>query len=505
MIHASSTTDPYATLGVAPSATQAEIKAAYLSAVAGAPPETHTARFQQIQEAYHVLGNPERRRKFDAEEKVPDALRADLLLCAHRYGSDPEAYEWHLRKLINEYAESTKPKVALASFYLDTDHTEKAIPLLRDLAMRDPTNASYAVKLGAALCETGSTDDAIAQLKHAIVLDASHTDAYVLLARSLAKLKRTTEARAVLERGILADGVVDLGDLPLYIELMLLHARFNEWESLNSTVERLVAAIPKGDKEVAAYVASCVTPLAYELLKVGRSDVAGRFAQVLQAVDPADKSTQALVRAVAKAANAESQTPQPGRTAPLDTLVIGTRLHIDSTRIVWGSENLAVKDVAGFTWGISQAFVNGMRTECSYRFGIRARSGQSLTIECHERKFLGRLTEKDAESMAMFRRVLDAILNLIAPTVVHNLVEGLRAGDSHLVGPCTIDKVGVHFTTGALFWKKQRTIPWARLATELESGWVVIGETGGDTRMLRLNQRDEWNAVLLPFLPTVMQ
>jgi tetratricopeptide (TPR) repeat protein len=501
----SSDTDPYVTLGVARAATQAEIKAAYFRAVAESPPETHPVRFQQIQEAYRTLSNLERRRAFDEQEKVPDRLRKELAECERRYGSDPEPHEWHLRKLISEYPESSKPRMALATLYLETKRADKAIPVLTDIVAKDPVNATHAVMLGAALCEIGSMEEAIAHLKHAIVLDGSRIDAYRLLARGLAKLDRLADARSVLERGILADGVVDLGDLPLYIDLLLIHARSNDWPSMQSTVDQFVHAIPKGDREANDHIVSRVAPVAQEFLKLGRANIAGQFVRLLQIVDPADNRVKALVGAVAANEHASPRSSEIGQTQPLDLMIIGTRLQIDGNRIIWANAEVAAKDATGFTWGIFQRYTNGFRTECSYRVGIRFQSGEVFTIECHERKFLGRLTEDAAQSMSAFEKVVGALLRLVVPITVNSIVESLKAGATHKIGDCTITKTGIQFTTGALFWKKQRSIPWGRVSVEPREGWIFVGDKSGDIAMMQLNQRDVWNAVLFPILPGVME
>jgi len=86
--------DPYATLGVARSASDTEIKNAYRRHAKRLHPDMHDgdaaleARFQEIQEAYSVLKDRERRRRFDMGEGTPppsqpraetfeDALNAD--------------------------------------------------------------------------------------------------------------------------------------------------------------------------------------------------------------------------------------------------------------------------------------------------------------------------------------------------------------------------------------------------------------------------------------------
>lgn len=57
--------DPYAMLGMAPTATDAEIKQAYFAQVRAHPPESDPQAFKLIRAAYERLRNPEKRLEAD--------------------------------------------------------------------------------------------------------------------------------------------------------------------------------------------------------------------------------------------------------------------------------------------------------------------------------------------------------------------------------------------------------------------------------------------------------
>ena len=72
----------YTRLGVAPTATPSEIKAAYRSRAMELHPDRHpdrdtTKKFQELQQAYKVLSNPDSRTAYDASAVDPAASRAE--------------------------------------------------------------------------------------------------------------------------------------------------------------------------------------------------------------------------------------------------------------------------------------------------------------------------------------------------------------------------------------------------------------------------------------------
>src|ERR1700761_6404499 len=82
-------TDPYKVLGVSKTASEAEIKKAFRSLAKKHHPDTHPGndkakqRFQEISAAYDVIGDKDKRAKFDAGE---------IDASGNPRGFDPRAY-----------------------------------------------------------------------------------------------------------------------------------------------------------------------------------------------------------------------------------------------------------------------------------------------------------------------------------------------------------------------------------------------------------------------------
>jgi len=87
--------DPYAVLGVAPTATDAEVKQAYFAQVRAHPPESDPQAFKLIRAAYERLRSPEKRLEADMlrvqawpEPALPAGLKAEPVLDLHVAAED---------------------------------------------------------------------------------------------------------------------------------------------------------------------------------------------------------------------------------------------------------------------------------------------------------------------------------------------------------------------------------------------------------------------------------
>lgn len=76
-------TDYYRMLGVSPQADENEIRKAYRSLAKRYHPDAHPgdaqceARFREISEAYHTLGDAEKRRRYDAARSAQSGSAGD--------------------------------------------------------------------------------------------------------------------------------------------------------------------------------------------------------------------------------------------------------------------------------------------------------------------------------------------------------------------------------------------------------------------------------------------
>src|SRR5262245_42346262 len=124
--------DHYETLGVAPTATDREIKKAYFALVRQFPPETHAEDFRRIREAYEALSNPETRQEYDR---------------ARAAGGQVEPFAEHGPEL--------GAQLRAAAAALNADKAKEAVPILEAALTTNPDVIVARDMLGVALMMSG--------------------------------------------------------------------------------------------------------------------------------------------------------------------------------------------------------------------------------------------------------------------------------------------------------------------------------------------------------------
>ena len=111
----------------------------------------------------------------------------------------------------------------------------------------------------------------------------------------------------------------------------------------------------------------------------------------------------------------------------------------------------------------------------------RRRADKVLRVEWGRRGLLGNITRffrnKDeavpivqlttGAQQADFEMMIDAVLRILVPPLLEKLVQRLQAGQTVVVGPCTLSNAGVAFSIGVLF-QTDYMLPWRDVDTQTE-------------------------------------
>lgn len=286
MSNENSASDLYAVLGVDKDASPSVIKRAYLQLIQVHTPERDAAGFQQITDAYQVLSNPEKRKAYDSEERLPQQLQDRIAEIIEEAGEDHDEIADSLTSLVEEWPALRRLREMLGHFLLMAERPGEAADVFRELCDMEPENPRYLARLGAALLENGDTEDGVATLKAAIVADPNNTGAYIRLGHHYIREEQPQEAVRILERGISADGKLDAADLPLLIQLVIVHGRELEWQHLREVGERIRSSVPAADKDGRLYVASQLSELIAPYANADRPDMLHFLFEHIAHLDP---------------------------------------------------------------------------------------------------------------------------------------------------------------------------------------------------------------------------
>lgn len=242
-------TDPYETLGVAPSAPAAGIRRAYFRLVRQHTPEDDPERFQAISAAYEVLGNAERRREFDERRGLSDGFRecldeaAALLRRNRRNG---------LRELRRLAAESTSNAVVLrtiASIAVEGGVRRDTIPLLHDLHEALPEERGFVRLLVAALARASQYADALKVLNAAIEAAPKDLELRVILVRTWDVIGKPEKADDALDEAFASVERESPVSLPLHFEQLSRRLRDGEWKTAQSSVAQIQRCVNTGGQD----------------------------------------------------------------------------------------------------------------------------------------------------------------------------------------------------------------------------------------------------------------
>jgi len=279
--------DYYETLEVPATATPEQLKSAYLRLVREFTPESAPERFRLVSEAYRTLSNPDKRREYDSQERLPDeVLRRMSELMARIVEEEDQTAVDLLRELCDEHPESKDLRFGLGIALDRIERNDEAARVFGELFEVDPASSIYATWLGDSLLKSGLQAPGVQKLKEAIVLDKDCSDAYLCLSRHYATNDKDAEALKILERGIYADGTVDVQDLPLFIERILILAKTSSWTELEKTATRLLTALPSSDVEARCYAASQLGPMVPMFYEAGRPDLTHFTLDLMRQLDP---------------------------------------------------------------------------------------------------------------------------------------------------------------------------------------------------------------------------
>lgn len=192
-------------------------------------------------------------------------------------------------------------------------------------------------------------------------------------------------------------------------------------------------------------------------------------------------------------------------------------VQIGKASITYGGVSMSASDIESIRWGIFVQTVNGVETERSFSLVVRS-ARTALSVEWGKRGMFAAakgLFRKPGEVVpiaelasgeqeAYFQKMIDAVIHHLLTPLMAKILGRLQAGQSVVIGPCTLFQDGIAFRTGLIFHKEHH-LPWRDVETQMQSGQIyVLSRTNRKTRA-SMPAKDTDNAVILPIVCGAMR
>ncbi len=292
------TQDHYDTLGVPRDADASAIRKAYFAKIRTQTPESDPVGFSKISEAYGVLSNSEKRKAYDAEERLPEEVARGIEEAEKLCEENPEEACSRLAVLAERLPRSKAVRAALGRSLIAAKHRKRAIRVFRELSAEEPSNAEWLIWIGIAAIQLDTAEsisEAETALKAASVINPEANDPYLFLADIAARRGRRAEAIAILDRGIGADAKIDAKDLPLFHKKLVFLAGDGAWAKMESTASTLKTALRQHDLPTREYAAHILLKTADECIELERFDLAHFFHSVAHSIHPENEKLASFV------------------------------------------------------------------------------------------------------------------------------------------------------------------------------------------------------------------
>lgn len=239
----------YAVLRVPESATDAEIKRAYVRLVRQFPPRDFPDEFQRVEEAYRILIDPRRRNEY-RQTRISGAQVAALTAQADAAVAKGDAAKalLLLKGAIAMAPDVPAPREVMARALMSRKLYAEAEAEYRWLARELPRDETVHYRLARCLWLQKRYNDAEAALQEALRLNSHYHDAWMLMARVQESAGRPRHAAESLERAIANDGEENFSDLDALLRLCSANLAASDIDEVERTAQRIAAIIPTDDE-----------------------------------------------------------------------------------------------------------------------------------------------------------------------------------------------------------------------------------------------------------------
>ena len=192
----------------------------------------------------------------------------------------------------------------------------------------------------------------------------------------------------------------------------------------------------------------------------------------------------------------------------------GALFEINKTFCRLNRVTISCAEVNGIKYGITNHYSNQTHTSTSYSISLWGRDNKTITVylksdygplgknnvfmeELLKDKYNYKTEDREKDDYVM---IINAVYTHVVPGLLMRLTDKIMAGHEHGIGEVVFTSQGIKITTGALFWKEQKLIPYELMRYEPKNGCVHVSyptPSGRLSILQSLDVRTHWNAVIM--------
>ncbi|MFI3189115.1 hypothetical protein BCS42_07145 [Crenothrix sp. D3] len=167
-----------------------------------------------------------------------------------------------------------------------------------------------------------------------------------------------------------------------------------------------------------------------------------------------------------------------------NTNIRGDVVSINNDKVIYKNQSLVTKEIDKIKFGVDGS---------NHTIWYGDKSGNFIQIECN------RLLNSTATVENQFRQILEASYNRIIPCILKNIENSFNNGKSIEIGNISVNKEGISYTTGSLFFKETHFVKWKDVSFSRYHGGLNVNKRNQGV-VFGIFFRDTWNAVIFEFI-----
>jgi tetratricopeptide (TPR) repeat protein len=174
-----------------------------------------------------------------------------------------------------------------------------------------------------------------------------------------------------------------------------------------------------------------------------------------------------------------------------------SKMEVTKDGVRHGEKFCSADNIFSIRWGVT---INGSHYNQIHNYFMLFCDNAGNEIE-----FFWKSADNTEGQHEIFRQLVNAAVNYIIPKIYEKIKSNLDVGREVKIGPCSLSKNFLSFSTSGWFSDKKNVIPWSRVENQTKNGTVTIYDTLNSKTRVDMEISETENAAVLPLVALIMK